>query len=133
MGGEPGIGKSTLLLQIVDRLPKTLYISGEESIEQIKIRAERLKLSGKNIEVSGAVDTSTLEAAILEIEPKIIVVDSIQTVYDSRISGTAGSQIQIKESGLILQQLAKKHKVAVIIIGHVTKEGTVAVRECWST
>jgi len=126
LGGEPGIGKSTLLLQIVDRLPKTLYISGEESIEQIKIRAERLKLSGKNIEVSGAVDTSTLEAAILEIEPKIIVVDSIQTVYDSRISGTAGSQIQIKESGLILQQLAKKHKVAVIIIGHVTKEGTVA-------
>lgn len=126
IGGEPGIGKSTLLLQIVDKLPKTLYISGEESGQQIKLRAERLKLSGKNIEVTGAADLASLEAAILEIEPKIIVVDSIQTVCDSRISGTAGSQTQIKESGLVLQQLAKKHNVAIIIIGHVTKEGTVA-------
>ncbi|MFA5158376.1 MAG: DNA repair protein RadA [Patescibacteria group bacterium] len=126
LGGEPGIGKSTLLLQIVDNLPKTLYISGEESGAQLKLRAERLKLSGKNIEVSGAVDIAALEAAIIDLEPRIIVVDSIQTVYDSRTSGTAGSQLQIKESGLVLQQLAKKHGVAIIIVGHVTKEGTVA-------
>ncbi|MCX6810657.1 MAG: DNA repair protein RadA [Candidatus Berkelbacteria bacterium] len=126
LGGEPGIGKSTLLLQIVDNLPRTLYISGEESGQQLKLRAERLKLSGKNIEVSSAVDIAALEAAIIEIEPKIIVVDSIQTVYDSHVSGTAGSQIQIKESGLVLQQLAKKYSVAIIIVGHVTKEGTVA-------
>lgn len=126
VGGEPGIGKSTLLLQIVDNLPKTLYISGEESGQQLKLRAERLKLGGKNIEVTGAVDIAALEAAILEVAPEVIIVDSIQTVYDSRIAGTAGSQIQIKESGLVLQQLAKKHNVAVIIVGHVTKEGTVA-------
>ena len=126
IGGEPGIGKSTLLLQIVDNLPGTLYLSGEESGQQIKIRADRLKLSGKNIEISSAVDISSLENAIIEMSPKVIVVDSIQTVYDSRVSGTAGSQTQIKESGLVLQQLAKKHNVAVIIIGHVTKEGTVA-------
>lgn len=126
VGGEPGIGKSTLLLQVVDNLPKTLYISGEESGQQLKLRADRLKLSGKNIEVSSAVDIAALEAAILDIAPKIIVVDSIQTVYDSRTSGTAGSQIQIKESGLVLQQLAKKYNVTVIIVGHVTKEGTVA-------
>lgn len=126
LGGEPGIGKSTLLLQIVDNLPKTLYISGEESGQQLKLRAERLKLSGKNIEVTSAVDIAALETAILDLVPKIIVVDSIQTVYDSRTSGTAGSQIQIKESGLVLQQLAKKYNVVVIIVGHVTKEGTVA-------
>ncbi|MEI8060697.1 MAG: DNA repair protein RadA [Candidatus Berkelbacteria bacterium] len=126
LGGEPGIGKSTLLLQIVDNLPRTLYISGEESGQQLKLRAERLKLSGKNIEVSSAVDIAALEAAIIELQPKVVVVDSIQTVSDSRIAGTAGSQVQIKESGLVLQQLAKKHEVAVIIVGHVTKEGTVA-------
>ena len=124
--GEPGIGKSTLLLQIVDNLPKTLYISGEESGQQLKLRADRLGLLGKNIDVTSAVDIASLEAAILENKPKIIVVDSIQTVIDSRVAGTAGSQIQIKESGLVLQQLAKKHDVAIIIVGHVTKEGTVA-------
>ncbi len=126
LGGEPGIGKSTLLLQIVDNLPKTLYISGEESGQQLKLRADRLGLLGKNIDVTSAVDIASLEAAILENKPKIIVVDSIQTVIDSRVAGTAGSQIQIKESGLVLQQLAKKHDVAIIIVGHVTKEGTVA-------
>jgi len=126
LGGEPGIGKSTLLLQIVNNLPKTLYISGEESGQQLKLRAERLKLSGKDIEVSNVIDIAGLESAIEDIKPKIIIIDSIQTVYDSRISGTAGSQIQIKESGLVLQQLAKKNNVAVIIVGHVTKEGTVA-------
>ncbi len=126
LGGEPGIGKSTLLLQIVDNLPKVLYISGEESGSQLKLRADRLHLSGKNIDVSGATDIASLESAISEFSPRIIIVDSIQTVYDSRIAGTAGSQIQIKESGLVLQQLAKKYNVGIIIVGHVTKEGTVA-------
>lgn len=126
LGGEPGIGKSTLLLQVVDNLPKTLYISGEESGQQIKLRAQRLKISGQNIEISNITEIASLENAILEIKPKIIVVDSIQTVYDSRVSGSAGSQTQIKESGLVLQQLAKKHHVAIIIIGHVTKGGEVA-------
>ena len=126
LGGEPGIGKSTLLLQIVDNIPSTLYLSGEESPEQLKMRADRLGIKNKNISISETPDISGLEQAILEYSPKVIVVDSIQAVYDSRISGSAGSQTQVKESGLVLQQSAKKHKVPIVIIGHVTKEGIVA-------
>lgn len=126
LGGEPGIGKSTLLLQIVAGISNTLYLSGEESPEQIKMRAERTSVKSKNVLVSEIADISGLEQAIIELEPKIIVVDSIQTIFDSRVSGTAGSPTQVKESGLALQQLAKKHKVPIVIVGHVTKEGTVA-------
>ena len=126
LGGEPGVGKSTLLLQIVKEIPSTLYISGEESPEQLLMRAERLGVGTKNISVSETSDISGLEQAIIENRPKIIVIDSIQTVYNSQISGSAGSQVQVKESGLFLQQLAKKHKIPIIIIGHVTKEGIVA-------
>ena len=126
LGGEPGIGKSTLLLQIVDKLPQTLYLSGEESGEQIKLRSDRLGILGKVLFFSSTVDISSLESAIIDLCPKIIVVDSIQTVYDSRVSGSAGSLAQVKESGLVLQQLAKKYGVAIIIVGHVTKDGTVA-------
>ena len=126
LGGEPGVGKSTLLLQIVKEIPSTFYISGEESPEQLLMRAERLGVGTKNISVSETSDISGLEQAIIENRPKIIVIDSIQTVYNSQISGSAGSQVQVKESGLFLQQLAKKHKIPIIIIGHVTKEGIVA-------
>ena len=126
LGGEPGIGKSTLLLQIIAGISDTLYISGEESPEQIKMRAERIGAGSKNILVSETADISGLEQAIIELSPKIVVVDSIQTVFDSRITGSAGSQTQVKESGLVLQQLAKKHKVPIVIVGHVTKEGIVA-------
>ena len=126
LGGEPGIGKSTLLLQIVKEIPSTLYISGEESPEQLLMRAQRLGIGTKNISVSETPDISGLEPAIIESQPKIIVIDSIQTVFSSGISASAGSQLQVKESGLFLQQLAKKHKIPIIIIGHVTKEGVVA-------
>jgi len=113
-------------LQIVKEIPSTFYISGEESPEQLLMRAERLGVGTKNISVSETSDISGLEQAIIENRPKIIVIDSIQTVYNSQISGSAGSQVQVKESGLFLQQLAKKHKIPIIIIGHVTKEGIVA-------
>lgn len=126
LGGEPGIGKSTLLLQIIADISDTLYISGEESPEQIKMRAERINVKSKNILVSEIADISGLEQAIVELSPKLIVVDSIQTVFDSRLTGSAGSITQVKESGLALQQLAKKYKVPIVITGHVTKEGTVA-------
>lgn len=126
LGGEPGIGKSTLLLQLISSIEKVLYISGEESLEQIKIRADRLKIKSKNISISSTADISALEKAIVEFSPKLIVIDSIQTIYDSRISASAGSQMQVKESGLFLQQLAKKYSTPIIIVGHVTKEGIVA-------
>jgi len=126
LGGEPGIGKSTLLLQILENAGKVLYISGEESLEQIKLRADRLAIDTKNISISSTPDISNLDKAIADFIPDIIVVDSIQTVYYSKISGSAGSQSQVKESGLLLQQLAKKFEVPIIIIGHVTKEGVVA-------
>jgi len=126
LGGEPGIGKSTLLLQMVSEIPSTLYISAEESPQQIKLRADRLGAKVENISVVETSDISNLEQAIIEYQPKLIIVDSIQTVFTSNISGTAGSQTQVKESGLILQQLAKKYNVAIIIVGHVTKDGAVA-------
>ncbi|MCX6812117.1 MAG: DNA repair protein RadA [Candidatus Berkelbacteria bacterium] len=126
VGGEPGIGKSTLVLQLIEKMAPAIYLSGEESPAQIKLRADRLKLKTENIFITDGADISGLENILDEIKPKILVVDSIQTVYDSRISGSAGSQMQVKESGLVLQQLAKKYNVAVIIIGHVTKEGLVA-------
>lgn len=125
-GGEPGIGKSTLILQVISGVGKALYISGEESLEQIKLRADRLGIKNSNISVSSVADIASLSKVISEISPDIIVIDSIQTIYDSRVSGSAGSQTQVKETGLILQQLAKKHSVPIIIIGHVTKEGVVA-------
>jgi DNA repair protein RadA/Sms len=126
LGGEPGIGKSTLLLQILKNTGKVLYVSGEESLEQIKLRADRLEINTKNISISSTPDISNLDLAIADFSPGMIVVDSIQTVYDARISGSAGSQTQVKESGLLLQQLAKKFEVPIIIAGHVTKEGVVA-------
>jgi DNA repair protein RadA/Sms len=115
-----------LLLQILENAGKVLYISGEESLEQIKLRADRLAINTKNISISSTPDISNLDMAIVDFSPDMVVVDSIQTVYYSKISGSAGSQSQVKESGLLLQQLAKKFEVPIIIIGHVTKEGVVA-------
>ncbi len=125
-GGEPGIGKSTLLLQIAGKLEDSLYLSGEESAEQIKIRADRLKISSEKINFSAISDISNIEQMIEEISPGVVIIDSIQTVYVNSTSGTAGSQNQVRECGILLQRLAKKHSVAIIIIGHVTKEGIVA-------
>jgi len=126
LGGEPGIGKSTLLLQILEKAGNVLYISGEESLEQIKLRADRLGIDTKNISISSTPDISNLDRALVDFSPDMVVVDSIQTVYYTKISGSAGSQSQVRESGLLLQQLAKKFEVPIIIIGHVTKEGVVA-------
>lgn len=125
-GGEPGIGKSTLLLQIAANLANNIYLSGEESAEQINIRADRLKISTDKINFSTISDISNIEQMIIESSPEIIIIDSIQTVYVNSISGTAGSQNQVRECGILLQRLAKKYSVVIIIIGHVTKEGVVA-------
>lgn len=125
LGGEPGIGKSTLLLQLCHSIKKTLYLSGEESLAQIKIRAERLDLSSDILLVASG-DIEKIEKEAIKNEIELIIIDSIQTVFLSSIASTPGSMVQVRECGIFLQQLAKKTGIPVIIIGHVTKEGTLA-------
>jgi DNA replication and repair protein RadA len=130
IGGEPGIGKSTLLLQASARVAENnkvvVYISGEESINQVKLRAERLNISGKRIYF---LSESNL-AAILEYlegnHSDLVVIDSIQTMYVEDIAGTPGSIAQVRESTLRLEQWAKQNNVPILITGHVTKEGAIA-------
>lgn len=131
LGGDPGIGKSTLLLQIVERLAQhqerpVLYVSGEESPEQIKLRAERVGVLAKNIHILAATDVSLIEQHVSEQKPALFVVDSIQTAYDSDFPSTPGSLVQVRESALRIQRLAKSLGIPAVIIGHITKEGTVA-------
>ncbi len=125
--GEPGVGKSTLLLQSLQHL-KTLYISGEEAAEQVKDRADRLKINVKDLLFS---DTLQVEGIIEGVEdlktlPEIIVIDSIQTVYSRTIDNPAGSITQLRETTAQLIKLAKTKKIPIIIVGHVTKEGDIA-------
>ncbi|HPJ12845.1 MAG TPA: DNA repair protein RadA [Caldisericia bacterium] len=129
IGGEPGIGKSTLLLQIADALShhgKVLYASGEESPSQIKLRASRLGIHQDTIFVSFETEISSLQNLVEEYSPRILIVDSIQTTYTQDIDGTTGSISQIRESTQRLVQLAKKDNVTVFIVGHVTKDGNIA-------
>lgn len=129
IGGEPGIGKSTLLLQIAEALShslKVLYASGEESPSQIKLRASRLNIQKENILVTFETEISKLQSLVEEYNPGVLIVDSIQTTYTQDIDGTTGSISQIKESTQRLVQLAKKDNVTVFIVGHVTKDGNIA-------
>lgn len=125
--GEPGIGKSTLLLQALQHL-QTLYFSGEESAEQITERARRLKISPKNFLFSNTLQAEGIVHGVssLDKKPAIIVVDSVQTVYSKTVEAPPGSISQLKESTTQLISLAKKLKIPIILIGHVTKEGGVA-------
>lgn len=128
LGGEPGIGKSTILLELVSNLgPLTsLYVSGEESKEQLKLRAERLKINGQNIYLLPETDINIILDTITSNSYSLLIVDSIQTMYDENYPATPGSIVQVRECALRLQQLAKTSKIPVIITGHVTKEGSVA-------
>ncbi len=126
IGGEPGIGKSTLLLEVADKIGEVLYISAEESPAQIKIRAERLNIKNKNISLASDPNIETLQSVIAKSKPDLIIVDSIQTVYLKSYEATPGSIVQVRESGMFLQQIAKKTGIPIIIIGHVTKEGNLA-------
>jgi len=126
LGGEPGIGKSTLLLQVADQIKKTFYLSAEESASQIKVRADRLKISSKEMLL---VADGDLESVIVEIEknkPNLIIIDSIQTVFLNSLNATPGSIAQVRECGIFLQQFAKKSGIPIILVGHVTKEGSLA-------
>ncbi len=129
IGGEPGIGKSTLIMQVCEKLSqngKVLYISGEESETQVKLRADRLGVNSDNILFYNETDIDTIENKIQEIEPKFCIVDSIQTMYDENISSTPGSISQVKEVTARLMYVAKRNNITTIVIGHVTKDGVIA-------
>ena len=129
IGGEPGIGKSTLIMQVCSNLAsigKVLYVSGEESETQVKLRADRLKVSSDNILFFNETSIDIIENKIEEINPKICIIDSIQTMYDEEISSTPGSVSQVKEVTARLMYLAKKQNLTMIVIGHVTKDGVIA-------
>lgn len=127
IGGEPGIGKSTLVMQVCSNLSKkVLYVTGEESIQQIRIRADRLKVKSDNFFVLSETNLETIFAAVKEYNPDILVIDSIQTMHSSDYENSAGTVTQIRECTSILLEDAKKKSYSVIIIGHVTKEGIIA-------
>ena len=130
IGGDPGIGKSTILLQMCRNLSlsnkNVLYISGEESLKQIKIRADRIGEFNDTIELLCETNLEYIEESLIEGKPDIAIIDSIQTVYRDDISSAPGSVSQVRESTSVLMQLAKKHGITIFIVGHVTKEGVVA-------
>ncbi len=127
LGGEPGIGKSTLLLQIALKLQyKTLYVSGEESQKQIKMRAERINSSSSNCYILTETKTQNIFKQIEELEPDIVVIDSIQTLHSDYIESSAGSISQIKECTTEFIKFAKETSTPVLLIGHITKDGHIA-------
>jgi len=127
LGGEPGIGKSTLLLQLSLMLPyKTLYVSGEESQKQIKMRAERINPNNESCFVLTETKTQNIFRQIQEVDPEILIIDSIQTLHTDYIESTAGSISQIRECTAELIKFAKETNVPVILIGHITKDGNIA-------
>ena len=129
VGGAPGIGKSTLMLQICDnlcRFAKVLYVSGEESERQIKLRAERLHVSGEGLYLLSETNLDDIIEAVNELQPDILIVDSIQTLYNGELTTAPGSVGQVKDCTMTLMQLAKGQGITVFVIGHVNKEGSIA-------
>ncbi len=129
VGGAPGIGKSTLMLQICDnlsRFAKVLYVSGEESERQIKLRAQRLQVRGDGLYLLSETNLERVIDAVHDTTPDILIVDSIQTLYHGDVTSPAGSISQVKECTMALMQLAKGEGLTVFVIGHVNKEGSIA-------
>ena len=129
LGGEPGIGKSTLILQICDKVKvdgSVLYVSGEESAEQIKLRADRLKIQSDNILFLAETDIDLIEETINESNPKLVIIDSIQTMYSDEITSAPGSVSQVREITARVMKMCKANGITTIIIGHVTKDGNIA-------
>ena len=127
LGGEPGIGKSTLLLQVSLSLnSNVLYVSGEESQQQIKLRAERMELNGENCYVLSQTETQKIFQEIKKVKPDLVIVDSIQTLHSNYIESGAGSVSQIRATAGELIQFAKSTNTPVILVGHITKDGNIA-------
>ena len=130
VGGDPGIGKSTLLLQVCRNLSdagkKVLYISGEESLQQIRLRAERMGSFTEHLLILCETDLQAIRETITRLQPLVVVIDSIQTMYNESVSSAPGSVSQVRESTGVLMQIAKTQNITIFIVGHVTKEGVVA-------
>lgn len=130
VGGDPGIGKSTLLLQVCQKLAddghEVLYISGEESLKQIKLRAERIGQFSDKLRLFCETNLELIGDTIRSSKPEVVIIDSIQTMYNEDVSSAPGSVSQVRESTSVLMQLAKGLGISIFIVGHVTKEGTVA-------
>ena len=129
LGGEPGIGKSTLILQLCEKVQgegKVLYVSGEESAEQIKLRADRLEIKNQDLMFLGETDIDVIKDAIADMKPKLVIIDSIQTMYSDEITAAAGSVSQVREITSQIMRMCKAQQITTIIIGHVTKEGNIA-------
>lgn len=130
VGGDPGIGKSTLLLQVCRQLcnrgSSVLYISGEESLQQIKIRADRIGEFSSQLELLCETNLELIRGVITEKKPEVVVIDSIQTMFDENVSSAPGSVSQVREATGVFMRLAKDEGIAIFVVGHVTKEGVVA-------
>ena len=130
VGGDPGIGKSTLLLQVCRNLAqcqkRVLYISGEESLAQIRMRAERMGEFGGSLQILCETNLEDIREAITAVKPEVVIIDSIQTMYNENVSSAPGSVSQVRETTGVLMQIAKGMNIAIFIVGHVTKEGVVA-------
>ena len=130
LGGDPGIGKSTLLIQVCDHLcqggRKVLYVSGEESARQIKLRASRLGITSDHLYVLAENALDNVETRMQELQPDVMVVDSIQTMYRPEMASAPGSVSQIRECTSLLMRMAKESGTAIFLVGHVTKEGAIA-------
>ena len=132
LGGDPGIGKSTLLLQAMaalggsGKLGRALYVTGEESVEQVALRAQRLGLVNATVELLAEVQLQAIVGAIQTLRPGVVVIDSIQTVYTEALESAPGSVAQVRECAAQLTRLAKQNAITIILVGHVTKEGAIA-------
>jgi DNA repair protein RadA/Sms len=130
VGGDPGIGKSTILLQVAGNISSddkdVLYISGEESLRQIKLRANRIGEFSDKLKFMCETNLGNIEEAITRAKPKVVIIDSIQTMYNEAVSSAPGSVSQVRESTSVLLRIAKSMNISIFIVGHVTKEGQVA-------
>src|SRR3989338_1156681 len=126
IGGEPGICKSTLILQIANAVAGTLYVSGEESAQQIKARLERLAVTNGNIKLIAETNIERVIATVTALKPALVLIDSIQTMHSAEVETESGSVNQIRARTVKLLQMAKEQNVPVIITGHITKDGTLA-------
>ena len=128
LGGEPGIGKSTLVLQTILGMPerKVLYVSGEESVQQIKLRADRIAHERGNCHIVCETSLETIFTHIKNVEPELLVIDSIQTMSSEAVDSSPGSMSQVRECTAMLLKFAKENNTPVILIGHITKDGAIA-------
>src|SRR5215212_1260684 len=129
IGGDPGIGKSTLLLQAAARLAEqtpVLYVTGEESAQQVALRARRLGVNASKVRLFAEIELEKIQATLTSAKPRVAIIDSIQTLYSSALTSAPGSVAQVRECAAQLTRLAKQTGITIVFIGHVTKEGTLA-------